>query len=82
MANIGAPTGTPIRVSVPPEVLTDLDAFQRAQSAILGKLGCRGCTSGFHFLWQSYSDYMVDTRGEVRAVLPAAAAEEPSLDAG
>jgi len=82
MAITSAQPGIPIRVTVPPEILTDLEAFQRAQSAILGKLGCLGCTSGYHLIWQSYSEYTVNSRGEVRAVLTGAGTEEPGLDAG
>jgi hypothetical protein len=36
-----------VNVHVKPEILFDIKAVQTLQAAVLGRLGCLGCTSGF-----------------------------------
>ncbi len=65
-----------ITVHVPAGVLYDIEAFQKVQRSVLGHAGCPGCTSGGHFIWQTYGEYVVDPSLEVRPVAGAAAAAE------
>jgi len=58
-----------IRISVPAAILSDLDAFQRAQASVLAQAGCPGCTSGLNLIWESYTHFTVDPGGEVRPVI-------------
>lgn len=55
-----------IRVHMPPELLYDLEAFQRVQASVLDRLGCGGCTSGHQFLFQAFEEFVVNKAGEVR----------------
>jgi hypothetical protein len=59
-----------INVHLPAETLFDLDAFQKVQASVLAEAGCRGCTSGAHFIWQAYEDYVVSPSGEVSGFVP------------
>jgi hypothetical protein len=63
------PPGRAIRVSAPASVLYDLDAFQRALASILGQTGCRTCTSGMNFIWETYSEFAVDRAGQASPVV-------------
>jgi hypothetical protein len=67
------PPGGAIKVHVPAEVLFDLEAFQKVQASVLARAGCRGCTSGGHFIWQAYEDFVVNGAGEVEGFVPTAA---------
>ena len=58
-----------IRISVPPALLNDLDAFQRVQASVLAQAGCPGCTSGLNLIWETYTHFTVDPGGEVRPVI-------------
>jgi len=59
-----------IRVSVPGEVLNDLERFQKVQASVLGRAGCAACTSGMQIIWQNFENWVVDVEGGVRAVFP------------
>ena len=65
---VAATANGEIRVTVPASVLNDLEAFQRVQAEILGKSGCLTCTSGYHLIWQAYSEFAVDDDGHVEAI--------------
>ena len=41
-----------VRAYVGADTLYNLDAIQKVQSSILGKLGCRACCSGFNLIFQ------------------------------
>jgi hypothetical protein len=41
-----------VRVKVSGDTLYNLDAIQKLQGTILGKLGCRACCSGLPILFQ------------------------------
>jgi hypothetical protein len=57
-----------VRVSIPAEVYFDLDKFQSVQKDILGRLGCRGCTSGFDIRFDYLRQFVVDENLNVKAV--------------
>lgn len=59
-----------IRVSVPTEIMNDLERFQKVQASVLGHGGCNTCTSGLQIIWQNYENWFVDLEGSVRPVLP------------
>lgn len=71
-----------VRVSAPASVLNNLEEFQRVQAALLGEVGCRGCTSGYNFLWQAYSEFAVNQAGEVQPVLTDGSLASPGVAAG
>jgi hypothetical protein len=66
--SVAAAAGGEIHVTVPASVLNDLEAFQRVQAEILGKSGCITCTSGYHLIWHTYSEFAVDDDGHVEAI--------------
>ena len=57
-----------IRITAPAGVLTDLDAFRKAQAAVLSQAGCPGCHSGLRLIWQEFSEYEIDVEGRVSPV--------------
>jgi hypothetical protein len=64
-----------ITVHVPPSVLYDIEAFQKVQRSVLGRAGCPGCTSGGHFIWQAYEEFVVTPSLEVRPLMGGAPLE-------
>jgi hypothetical protein len=66
--SVATAAGGEIHVTVPASVLNDLEAFQRVQAEILGKSGCLTCTSGYHLIWHTYSEFAVDEDGHVEAI--------------
>jgi hypothetical protein len=65
-----------IGVSVPHEILHDLDRFQKVQASILGRVGCPHCTSGYQFDWHIYENWAVDQAGRVHPEAMAAEIRE------
>jgi hypothetical protein len=65
-----------IRVHASAEVLNNLEKFQEVQASLLAKAGHPGCTSGMQFLWQAYSEWVVDPSGEVNPVIAGAGGTE------
>jgi hypothetical protein len=65
-----------IRVHASAEVLNSLEKFQEVQASLLAKAGHPGCTSGMQFLWQAYSEWVVDPSGEVNPVIAGAGGTE------
>ncbi len=59
------PPGRTITVRMQPELMYDLEAFQRVQASVLDRLGCGGCTSGHQFLFQAFEEFVVNEAGEV-----------------
>jgi hypothetical protein len=57
-----------VRVSVPGEILFDLERFQKVQASILNRAGHPGCTSGLQIDWQNYENWVVDLEGTVHPV--------------
>ena len=59
---------SPIRVSVPYDVASDLGSFKKAVGSVLGKLGCQACCSGFDIHFEMERVYEVDQALNVRGV--------------
>jgi len=70
------PGDKPIRVHASAEVLNNLEKFQEVQASLLAKAGHPGCTSGMQFLWQAYSEWVVDPSGQVNPVIAGAGGTE------
>jgi len=58
-----------IRVSVPAETLFNLEKVQQIQKSILGRVGCPGCCSGYHFLFVPELNFAVDEKLNIRPVV-------------
>lgn len=59
-----------IRVTVPGDILNDLERFQKVQASVLGRAGHPHCTSGLQLVWQNYENWAVDLEGAVHPVAP------------
>jgi len=57
-----------VRVSVPANVLNDLDSIQRVQADVLGRLGCPSCCSGFDIRLDLVRQFLVDEQLNVSAL--------------
>lgn len=66
----------PIRVTIPAEVVFDLERFQKVQKDILGRLGCMACTSGFDIRYEFERRFIVDANLDVRAGTQISASEK------
>jgi hypothetical protein len=51
-----------VRVSLPASAYFDIDATQKLQKDILGRLGCPGCTSGWDIRWDLHRRFVVDEK--------------------
>lgn len=60
----------PVRVSLPADVVYDLNKFQKVQKDILGRLGCLACCSGWDIRWDVFRDYRVDEKLNVEQGFP------------
>lgn len=40
------PRQVAVTVHVPPEILGNLESFQKVQASVFGRFGCPGCNSG------------------------------------
>lgn len=49
-----------VRVSLPANAYFNLDATQKLQKELLGRLGCPGCTSGWDIRWDLHRRFVVD----------------------
>ncbi len=56
----------PVRISIPAKFAYDLDTFQKAQAAILDRLGCPACCSGWDIRWDVARSFQVDATGRIR----------------
>lgn len=48
-----------VTVHVPPEVLGNLESFQKVQASIFGKFGCPECNSGIQIDWRRLTEFVV-----------------------
>ena len=48
----------PVTVAIPDRVSRDINALTRATAAVLGKLGCGQCCSGFDILFRREMDVL------------------------
>lgn len=58
-----------VRVSLPAHVAYDLQAFQKVQAELLGKLGCPGCHSGLDIRYDIIRSYVVDDKLNIHEVV-------------
>ncbi|SEG95885.1 hypothetical protein SAMN05444920_109191 [Nonomuraea solani] len=58
--------GRVVQVTIPAEVAFDLDKFQAVQKDILGRLGCRGCCSGWDIRYELQRRFLVNDKLEIR----------------
>ena len=64
------PRQVDVTVHVPPEVLGDLDSFQKVQASVFGRFGCPGCNSGIQIDWKQIEEFVVTPELELKAVAP------------
>lgn len=57
-----------VRVSVPASVYFKLDAIQKVQKDILGRLGCLACCSGWDIRFDLQRQFMIDEKLNVREI--------------
>lgn len=55
-----------VRVSVPASAYFKLDAMQKIQKDILGRLGCLACCSGWDIRFDLQRQFLVDEKLNVR----------------
>lgn len=59
---------SPIRVSIPYDVASEIGSFKKAVGSVLGKLGCQACCSGFDIHFEIERVYQVDRELNVRGL--------------
>ena len=57
-----------IKVHLPPNLLYDLDSFQKVQRSVLNQVGCPGCTSGIQIHWQIFEQFVVNDVGDIHPI--------------
>lgn len=57
--------GRPIRITVPASITHNLEKMQGATKAILTKLGCGTCHSGFDLRFFHEDDFRINEKGEI-----------------
>ena len=60
-----------VTVHVPPEILGNLESFQKVQASVFGKFGCPGCNSGIAIDWRQIEEFVVTPDLDLKAVGPA-----------
>ena len=60
-----------ITINAPRDVVFDLDAVQRIQKDILGRLGCQACCSGFDILFPDEAQYVLGRNDKLKQLSPA-----------
>jgi hypothetical protein len=58
--------GRVVHVAVPREVLYDLASLNKVKASILGRLGCRGCHSGWDIRFDINRQFVVDEKLNIR----------------
>jgi len=58
-----------VRVSIPAKVAYDLGNFQKVQVAILERLGCKACCSGWDIRWDITRSFAVDGKLNIREMV-------------
>jgi hypothetical protein len=61
-----------VTVHVPPEILGNLDSFQKVQASVFGRFGCPGCNSGIQIDWRQIEEFVVTPELDLKPVAPAA----------
>jgi hypothetical protein len=57
-----------VRVSVPASAYFKLDAIQKIQKDILGRLGCLACCSGWDIRFDLQRQFLIDEKLNVREI--------------
>lgn len=65
------PRQVAVTVHVPPEILGNLDSFQKVQASVFGRFGCPGCNSGIQIDWKQIEEFVVTPELDLQAVAPA-----------
>jgi hypothetical protein len=65
------PREVAVTVHVPPEVLGNLDSFQKVQASVFGRFGCPGCNSGIQIDWRQIEEFVVTPELDLQPVTPA-----------
>ena len=65
------PREVAVTVHVPPEILGNLDSFQKVQASVFGRFGCPGCNSGIQIDWRQIEEFVVTPELELQPVAPA-----------
>jgi hypothetical protein len=58
--------GRVVRISVPLKTFHDLASMQKITASILGRLGCRGCHSGWDIRFDLIRSFAVDDKLNIR----------------
>jgi hypothetical protein len=61
-----------VTVHVPPEILSNLDSFQKVQASVFGRFGCPECNSGIQIDWRQIAEFVVTPELDLKPVAPAA----------
>lgn len=65
------PQQVAVTVHVPPEILGNLESFQKVQASVFGRFGCPGCNSGIQIDWKQIEEFVVTPELDLKAVAPA-----------
>lgn len=61
-------TSNVVQVKLPASAYFKLDSFQKVQVAVLGRLGCPQCTSGFDIRYDFAKRFVVDEKLNIQEV--------------
>jgi hypothetical protein len=64
------PRQVAVTVHVPPEILSNLESFQKVQASVFGRFGCGNCNSGIQIDWKQIEEFVVTPDLNLRAVGP------------
>jgi hypothetical protein len=62
------PRQVAVTVHVPPEILGNLESFQKIQASVFGRFGCPGCNSGVQIDWKQIEEFVVTPDLEIQPV--------------
>lgn len=65
------PRQVAVTVHVPPEILGNLESFQKVQASVFGRFGCPGCNSGVQIDWKQIEEFVVTPDLELKPFGPA-----------
>ena len=57
-----------INVTMPSSIAFNLEKFVEVQKDILGRLGCRACTSGHDIRWNTVTNFGVGLDGDITEI--------------
>lgn len=59
-----------VTVHVPPEILGNLESFQKVQASIFDKFGCPNCNSGIQIDWRRLKEFVVTPDLDLQPITP------------